>query len=243
MLKLNRRTKPDVQRDLKERLKKTDVAFMHLAKTGGTTIKYTVSKLEKRGVSVPIQSFNHRWRAKDLLDVKPTVQLGIVIREPAERFVSAFYSRLRSGRPDHEHEWSTREAIIFSNFRDPNTLAEWLYSDDEWEKSTARWAANGLRHLLRGYGYYFDSVDTAKSMSDNLKYVWHMKDLSGNLRQMFLDNGIKAEDFDEVYQVAHPAPDRPSPLSDLARQNIRRFWRREVNIYRYLKELADQRSA
>jgi hypothetical protein len=85
--------------------------------------------------------------ALDAID--PSDLVIFSLRDPVSRFVSAFYSRLRCGRPRYFFPWSELEQRLFSAFPTPEALALALADPGSQHHALAREALEGIRHFRR----------------------------------------------------------------------------------------------
>ena len=130
--------------------------FIHIGQTGGTSIKRALrgAKLaywhEENAHKVPetpygrIQLHPHRFRMRH---VPPEDHVFFCLRDPIERFLSAFYSRMNKGQPRYYVEWSDVERRAFEAFPTPQRLAGALASADVGERSLAKLALRNIRHM------------------------------------------------------------------------------------------------
>jgi hypothetical protein len=102
-------------------LKKNDIVFIHIGKTAGSYINFLVKQLRRKKVN--IKRIDHQFTIKDL---NKNQKYFFSIRNPIERFVSAFNSRKLKGQPRNYVEWSSDEEIAFNKFETANDLAESL---------------------------------------------------------------------------------------------------------------------
>jgi len=91
--------------------------FLHIGKTGGTAVKHALKPVAAPGY---LMLHGHDVR---LHDVAPDEQVFFFLRDPLSRFVSAFYSRQREGRPRYVVPWTPDEEAAFGRFRTANELA------------------------------------------------------------------------------------------------------------------------
>ena len=90
--------------------------FLHVGKTGGTSLNGMFHALRENGENHPL-IFDHNWTMPQIVTVMPKGgKLHIALRDPIERYVSGFNSRLRQGRPRHPRVWSDGEATAFQYF-------------------------------------------------------------------------------------------------------------------------------
>jgi len=82
-------------------------------------------------------------------EIDPAEPVIFSLREPISRFVSAFYSRMRCGRPRYFFPWSELEQRVFSVFPTPEALALALADTNADYHTLAREALEGIRHFRR----------------------------------------------------------------------------------------------
>jgi hypothetical protein len=100
---------------------KPPIAFLHIGKTGGTSVSLLCKGLARHGVTVVILKYSVR-----LSDLPPQMRYLFSIRHPINRFKSGFYSRKKMGRPLYSSPWSAEEERAFRTFEHANDLAEAL---------------------------------------------------------------------------------------------------------------------
>lgn len=127
------------------------VHLLHIRKSGGTAIKFALNQAAKRAGEEqlttaygPIIRHPHAFRLGDV----PEGEFAIFsLRDPATRFVSGFYSRLRKGAPRYNRPWSEDETKCFEWFSTPQELAHALAQGDGEDRDRAEFAMNSIRHL------------------------------------------------------------------------------------------------
>ncbi len=110
--------------------------FLHIGKTGGTAVKHALAPVAGR---LRLVLHDHETRLSDLA---PGERAFLFLRDPLDRFVSAFHSRRRRGRPRHDWAWSEAERAAFERFETPNALAEATRADP-----AAQAAMEGIEHI------------------------------------------------------------------------------------------------
>ncbi|AUQ68766.1 sulfotransferase family 2 domain-containing protein [Phaeobacter inhibens] len=229
----------DTQRDgALSRLQPGGFALVHVGKTGGTSLRLMIKDLRAAGFKMPLTKLQHKVTPDEALAEQPDLQLGFVYRDPATRFVSGFNSRLRSGRPTHNSIWSPAEAVAFSWFSDANSLAEALYAEDPRLQSAAHFAMSRINHLARGYTFYFQSPEHFRRLQSKIYCLCELSDLNDRAWEFFapFDNIPKEEVLSRIKQ-SHSTPGTSTPLSDLAQDNLQRFWDTEYQLYNCFREL------
>ena len=129
--------------------------FIHIGKTGGTAVKRGLRRAKvaywndedahqaHKTPYGPVQLHHHRFR---MIDVPPEDFVFFTLRDPVDRFISAFYSRLNKGQPRYYYEWTNAERQAFEAFPTPQRLAGALASSDAQERSVAQSALRHIRH-------------------------------------------------------------------------------------------------
>lgn len=221
---------------LKEKSTQRSFALIHVGKTGGTSLRLLIKDLRSDGFKFPLTKMRHKETVNQALDENPGLQLGFIYRDPTSRFVSGFNSRLRNGRPTHNSLWTPAEAAAFSWFADANSLAEALYAEDPRLQSAAHFAMGSIRHLARGYAFYFQSPTYFQSLQEQIYCLCELSDLNTRAAEFFAPFGVPKEAVLSRVRQSHRAPSTPPPLSPLALENLRRFWDVEYQLYDCFRE-------
>jgi len=209
------------------------IAFLHIGKTGGNSLRTMLqAEVERDGLDLIWHS--HDVTLQRALAADPTRPIAFVYREPAERFVSAFWSRLRMGRPRNNSLWSPEEAIAFQWFSTPNELAEALYSDDERLISASRFAMQAISHVRRGYAWCLGSTPELEKAASRIRFACDLAELDERLGELFQVIGRPAPAPGEHLHVRPEGRSTADELSDKARRNLERFLADDYLIYRYL---------
>lgn len=154
-------------------------AFLHVGKTGGTSLNKMFVELRDNGQNHPL-NFDHTWTMRQIVSVLPKGgQVHVVLRDPIERYVSGFNSRLRQGRPNHPRLWTESEATAFQYFQSPTDLFRAMISEDELEQSKAAFAIHAIPHMRRGYVYHYISTEFLQNYRQYIGLVGGMSDLNG----------------------------------------------------------------
>lgn len=205
-----------------------EIAFLHIGKNAGTQIMHLAQQLKPHGVHV-----HQLPHSKKLYEVPPGMEYFFSIRDPITRFKSGFYSRKRKGQPRIYAEWSRSEAVAFSRFEHANELAEALFRGDAAGYLAAQ-AIQSIRHTAMQQIDWFERI----GFLDLRPPVWIIRqerfaeDFATFLNRL----GVRA-----AYGDLTPAQDATTahsndysqvpPLSDLAKQNLRRWYSRDIVFY------------
>lgn len=211
--------------------------FLHIGKTGGTSIKTVIRSELVR--DLPIGATDHKATAADIVKDEHAL-FGFVLRDPVTRFVSGFDSRLRNGRPEYDTPWTTGEAVAFSYFATANQLAEALFAKNQRLRSAAIFAARAITHLRRGYKFHLGELEQVKTLVPRIYYACRLETLGENAHKFVAPLGITREQFDANFKRRHVAAEK-SKLSRKAVANLQQFYADEFAIYDYCVEHLDDR--
>ena len=136
-------------------------AYLHIGKTGGTTFRAAAERVaSSEPFRVPL-IFHHDWTVPKIRAAFPGIKISFVLRDPLERIVSGFMSRLRQGRPTYQSPWTVEEATAFLYFRDARSYLDAILSEGEYEMSAVDFATRSIAHIRRGYRFHIPNTDTA----------------------------------------------------------------------------------
>ncbi|HKL69567.1 sulfotransferase family 2 domain-containing protein [Salibaculum sp.] len=226
-----------------KRFPPNEIHFLHIGKNAGTQIKRISEVISEGSPNRPIVSHTHDFFLKHL---PPKAKYFFSLRDPVSRFKSGFYSQKNHGRPAFNVPWSSDEEITFQEFEHANDLAESLFV--EGDLGMKAWAAiNSIRH-------------TAQHQSD-----WFY--LRGNFLQLTPPVWIiRQENFDEDLEIflARAGYDIPledlvappqstasnrndysdiPPISDKGKENLRRWYAQDFELYRACEDWLDAQKA
>ncbi len=222
-------------------------SYLHIPKTGGSGIGQFLTRLGREigRERVPMK-FNHPWPVEQVLKQFPDMKIHVVIRDPVERMVSGFLSRMRMGRPRRNHVWNTPEAISFSFFSEPQQLLRAFISDDERQRSAALFAYGGIRHLRWNYVFYFKSADYLDEIEKSMGIVREIDETLDFLHEICALCGVGPEKVDAHYAKVHVSNVSPrsitSQISESDMAKIRASLEPEYAIYRRLQAIAHRQS-
>jgi hypothetical protein len=214
------------------------VHFLHVAKTGGTAIKAALapSKLLKR-VSTPTHTLYLRDHEIRLSDIPEGQSVIFGVRDPARRFVSGFYSRLRGGRKGRNID-DPRERAVFEQFKTPRDLARDLYSEDAARREAAQNAVNAILHTRVKLADWLGSPAELERRRNDILFVYQQEGLDQDFATLsrILSLSQAALPTDDV--AAHRLKgDWDTSLDDLARENLRKWYASDYEIIAACKRL------
>lgn len=211
-------------------------AFLHIGKTGGSGVSDLIRDLRAQGYDTPGR-LGHQTTLETVCRKYPRAKISIIVRDPLERMISGFNSRLRQGRPRNSNIWTSDEATSFAIFRDAESFLRALISDDEFQRSASAFARASIVHVARGYVFHFRSVEFVAANRNRFYHVGHIDDMRGALVGIF--EPIPAAKLDEFYEMTHVSTVKPSSVLNLfSEDELRRLHEtlaEEYAIYNYLR--------
>ena len=221
--------------------------FIHIGKTGGTAIKrglrkdklaYWAADDPEKAFETPygrIQLHHHRF---GLRDVPPEDHMFFCLRDPIDRFVSAFYSRMNKGQPRYYFEWTPAERLAFEAFPTPQRLAGALASDDVNDRAEAERAMRNIRHM-RPMVRCVGTPTQLRSHLSQVVYVARQETLTTDWEQLKLLLRLPPDATLPSANVrAHRRdPSLDTDLDAVATAALRRWYRRDYMLLRYCDAL------
>ncbi|HEU4448621.1 MAG TPA: sulfotransferase family 2 domain-containing protein [Gaiellaceae bacterium] len=180
------------------------VHFIHVSKTGGTALRYALRQARTNAEGKlsspygPVWAYRHKFR---FCDVPKGDKAVFALRDPASRFVSGFYSRLRKGAPRHMREWSEEERRSFEWFRTPQALADALAEPPGETRERAEFALRSIGHLRRPMSFWTGTPSYLRRHLDRVLYV---------ARQETLD-----DDWERLKELLGLPPEQMLPRDEL----------------------------
>lgn len=214
-----------------------ELCLLHIGKTGGSYLR-SILRHNRKHWQRPLKLLRHRATLENTAEsFGADRELAFLFRHPTERFVSAFYSRQRQGRPTYQFNWSAEEAVAFLWFDSAEKLALALEADDEAQRSAAHFAFKAIEHLQSDLAFHLTSPEALQLHKKQIVACSDLRDLDAVLPD-FLDRlGLAHFDMPE-HPKRHAAP-RPLPaLSPQAEAALRRHWDLEYRIYDAAREIA-----
>lgn len=159
------------------------IHYVHIGKSGGTALKHAIREAGQ-AATAPGAKFNKEvpWESPmgpvhlhahgfKLVHVPDGDLAFFSIRDPASRFVSSFYSRLRQGMPRYFREWSEEEEQAFKWFKTPQELALALGKKRGRKRAQAEFAMQAIRHLRRPLSEWLGDPDLFRTKLSQVAYI------------------------------------------------------------------------
>jgi hypothetical protein len=211
--------------------------MLHIGKTGGTSMKDTFAALapqEPRRYKI-VQHLH----GTHLRDIPTGDKVFFVVRDPVDRFVSGFNSRLRRGQPRYNTPWSDAERVAFGRFDTPDALGCALVCADPKERAHAHEAMISIRHVRDSYWTWFESREYLDSRLDDILLIQWLPDLTSTVPRLRSALGLRtsiALPDDELRQHRSPGTvDRH--LTAEARHNLEQWYGRDYAFLSYCATL------
>ena len=161
--------------------------LLHVRKSGGTAIKFALQQAMKRADGKLVTPHGrvvlhaHSTRLRDV----PEGDLAfLAVRDPATRFVSGFYSRLRKGAPRYYREWSDAEQRCFQWFSTPQELADALAGRWGPRKKKAEFAMDSIRHLRRPLIWWTGKAERFRAALPRVLYIARQETLDDDWERL-----------------------------------------------------------
>lgn len=206
-----------------------NVHFLHLRKTGGTTLK---SVLGPHQVTAKCALHLHPHRFT-LAHVPAGHQVMFVTRDPVSRFVSGFSGRLRKGAPAHHVEWSPDEELAFSRFTDPNSLALAL-DPAHPSHAEAVHAMRNITHLQCSYWDWFIDEKRLGSRLDDILFIGRIESFDDDFERLkealALPPDLSLPKDPKATNRGFSGTKRPPPLEPEAIALVKAWYRRDYEF-------------
>jgi hypothetical protein len=220
------------------------LSFMHIGKTGGTTLKAVLTQHNNRSPDLAVELHPHSVTLPWLETNRPEHRCIFFVRDPIDRFVSGFNSRLRCGRPRYNFPWSQGEAITFSYFRTANDLAEGLDSPERSRRCAARVGMREIAHVRQGLADFLVSAEYLEDckQAGSFFFIGTQETFRHDLESLRALLGIDVDvemPVDAVGQHRTPS-NLTRSLSNRARRNLERWYAADYPILQWCLRFHEQ---
>ncbi len=146
--------------------------FLHIGKTAGTALRAALMDVRKE---TKYRMVLHGHRAH-LAGIPLGDKVFFCVRDPTDRFVSAFLARQREDRPRFDIPWNDQETIAFTHFGTPDELAVALSMGNDLQRH-AEHTMRSIQHVNRSYWDWFGDPAYFRSRVDDLLWVGRQESL------------------------------------------------------------------
>lgn len=219
-------------------MEKEKLHFFHIGKTGGGALRTALHPFANSG---KFHLYLH-GHATCLRDVPEGEKIFFFVREPASRFVSAFYSRLRKGKPKNSRDWSEAEKESFSHFQKANDLAEALTSSDALKQQRAVQAMSNIGHVNMPFLRWFESLEYFISRKKDILFIGFQERLNIDFERLkkLLCIPREASLTDDEVMMHKTSAELDTRLSALGVRNILMHYQQDLIFYSYCLNFAMQ---
>jgi len=208
------------------------IHFLHIGKNAGTQIKAICNKYSDKFGFKKFVMCNHDVYLKDLPKGAPYF---FSIRDPIDRFRSAFYSRKRKGQPRIYSEWSAHDEKAFGDFEHANNLAESLFEGGEIGMK-AFCAMKSIRHTAQNQSDWFYLCGNFLSIHPPI-WIIRQEQLHSDMNVFLHRIGIKEEKVPLELEKNHVKAHKNDytftvNLSEKAKNNLRIWYAQDFMFYR-----------
>lgn len=212
------------------------VHFIHIGKTGGTAIRHALSEAGKpRTPFGRINLHGHRFKLTEVGDAEYAF---FAVRDPLERYVSSFYSRLRQGAPRYDVPWNNAERLAFGWFQTPQALGDAL-AGSGMDRTRAVQAMEGIRHVKWPHSHWLRGPKYLRKRSDRIAFIARQETLSDDWERLKVAFELAPELALPTDPVsAHrtdPAQDKT--LSPAARDALREWYAKDYELLAVCDEI------
>jgi hypothetical protein len=208
---------------------------LHIGKTGGTALNHVLVEHADQARYRPVFG-GHELTAAD---VPRGERFMFFIRDPLSRFVSAFNSRLREGRPRYHYPWREEEKVAFARFQTPDELGHALSASDRSLRTAAEAAMRGIGHLNTGYSFWLGDARSFRGRVDDVFFIGFQDRLDDDFEQLKKRLGLPLDAELPRGDAAHRAPSgSDTRLGELARANLERWYADDIALVQLCQDLA-----
>lgn len=205
------------------------IHFLHVPKTAGSQIKFVANRVNRNRLRNRIRVHAHDVR---LMDLPRKQRYFFSTRDPITRFRSAFHWRVEKRFEGSGKVRSAQEVQAFQLFTSANDLAEALFLPDQTGMDAAL-AMKSIRHVSRNLvdSFSLHGFDLVIRPPVWIIRIEHFQaDLAEFLRRIGHPGPVDLDRDDRSARKL--AYDTVPPLSDLAKQNLRRWYAQDFEFLR-----------
>jgi hypothetical protein len=211
-----------------------------VGKTGGTALNHVIAEYQSVSRYQPVL----RGHEATLAGVPVGERFMFFIRDPLSRFVSAFNSRFREGRPRYHYPWREEERVAFAVFKTADQLASALSSGNPALREQAEQAMHGIGHLSAMYSFWFGGPDAFQARLPDLFFIGFQERLDDDFELLKQKLGLPAEAELPRGEAAHQAPaGHDAQLGEAAQANLRHWYADDLVFVQLCRELAPRVNA
>lgn len=218
------------------------ISLLHIPKTGGSCLRHSFElikdKPKKINSNVMLTEYGHDklFEPSD----KKAEKFVFFVRSPIKRFVSAFISRLREGKPLYNIPHTDAEKKTFGKYKCPDQLAINLYDKAGNPNTETINYLGAIKHLKLDFRNYLKSCQHLEKNKNNILFVGRTEQLDHDFAKLCKILNVKNIELTKDPILSHKTPDKYNTLtqlSDKAKYNIIKYYISDYQIIMKLKEL------
>ncbi len=212
------------------------VHFIHIGKTGGTAIHHALSEAGKP--STPFGKITLHGHKFKLAEVGDDEYAFFAVRDPVERFVSSFYSRLRKGAPRYNVPWNLAEELAFGWFQTPQALGNALAGSGH-DHSRAVEAMKSIRHVKWPHTHWLKGPKYLRKRADRIAFIARQESLSDDWERLKVALELPGDlslPSDPV-RAHRTDPGQDRTLSADAREALRHWYAKDYELLAVCDEI------
>lgn len=210
------------------------VHVLHIGKTGGTALRHALSQVPATA-ALSLVLHHH---PTTLEQVPAGERVLFALRDPISRFISAFHSRRRQGRPRYFFPWNPFEERLFAAFPTPSLLAESLADTTAPLHPLAVEAMGQIRHFAP-QAHWLGSEAALRERQDSIVHVAFQHSLSEDFaaikRLLGLPPSLALPDDDTLAHRSPAGLDRS--LSPEAEASLRAWYAEDAALIAFARRL------
>ena len=212
-----------------------ELHFLHIGKTGGTALSRILKSKAREIESTPfsIMRYKHDSYMKLIRIETDTGKFVFFVRHPVSRFVSGFYSRQRKGRPAYFIPWSKSEEAAFGYFKDPESLAVALDSDDPAARAAAIMAMEAIQHVSDPMTFWVGKTNALRRNRDEIFFIGAQETFDADCAALLTKIGVNPEVPTLSESERHASGRQPPALSERATKNIEAWYAHDLELYQW----------
>lgn len=201
------------------------IHVLHIGKTGGMYVRKALDEVQNKTERFHFVLHGHKFVPSEL---RPFEAYAFAIRDPIERFVSAFYWR-------RSNSWKSGEVSAFQHFAHATDLAEAL-SGSASERMKAQDAIASIRHIKQRYSYWFPGGITQLRAHPPIA-IFRTSRLDEDILSFLKLLGLEGLSYEVEEAYFHSTSTiEKKEISPLARKNLRREFAFDLTLYEKLIE-------
>lgn len=223
--------------------KKRPLNFLHIGKTGGTSVRHlitnrsnTVFRIRERMLwrYYPIIHFHKDCR----IAFQEKTNLAFFIRNPFDRFYSAFHREKNPGNLHGDYQQNPRVLELHQQF---DTFQSWLEAFGLNKTSEINRRAIELQALTNNlrmdYKFYFTNKDTIERKKKDIVFIGETETFDSDLDNLRTLLGVQSNKFRNIeLNKSKQVMDRKTEES---RQVFQEVFPEELSLYQELRKLKD----